>query len=218
MDGDDGSKKDVASRLRLLQQRAQQGKAQNRKELYAEDGRLKHDAKEAKRLESKRIDAEEKLARLDAEDAGEDFDRKRAWDSTIEDAEEDDQQREAKARAQEERGLVDHGTEAARQYDRDMARFRPDVRRYARVKRAEARGDSVPTADGTRSKDVDRLVTHMSKVDAARHKSRQQRDRRSGNDGTYINDHNRRFNDHVSRAYDRYTEEIRDSFDRAARQ
>ena len=39
------------------------------------------------KLDRKKADAEMKLAKADAEDAGDDFERKRAWDWTIEESE-----------------------------------------------------------------------------------------------------------------------------------
>lgn len=59
----------------------------NRKEVYAERRRQAIDPSETARLNRKRAEAEFKLAKADAEDEGEDFERKRAWDWTVEESE-----------------------------------------------------------------------------------------------------------------------------------
>lgn len=59
----------------------------NRKEVYAERRRQSVDPSETARLNRRRAEAEFKLAKADAEDDGEDFERKRAWDWTVEESE-----------------------------------------------------------------------------------------------------------------------------------
>jgi pre-mRNA-splicing factor SYF2 len=62
---------------------------------------------------------------------------------------------------------------------------------------------------------VDRLVTDLRKAEEARLKKR--RDRGKGEedgDVTYINDKNKQFNQKLARFYNKYTAEIRDSFER----
>lgn len=62
---------------------------------------------------------------------------------------------------------------------------------------------------------VDRLVTDLRKAEEARLKKR--RDRGKGDedgDVTYINDKNKQFNQKLARFYNKYTAEIRDSFER----
>lgn len=68
----------------------------NRKEVFAERRRQAVDPSETSRLNRKRDEAEFKLAKADAEDNGEDFERKRAWDWTVEESERWDRRMEKK--------------------------------------------------------------------------------------------------------------------------
>ncbi|KAL1791927.1 hypothetical protein ACET3X_009678 [Alternaria dauci] len=64
---------------------------------------------------------------------------------------------------------------------------------------------------------VDRLVEDLEKGERARLKARAARgirDEQDVGDVTYINQKNKQFNDKLSRFYNRYTSEIRDSFER----
>jgi pre-mRNA-splicing factor SYF2 len=64
---------------------------------------------------------------------------------------------------------------------------------------------------------IDRLVDDLDKGEAARRKARAARglkDEEAGGDVTYINQKNKQFNDKLSRFYNKYTTEIRESFER----
>jgi len=64
---------------------------------------------------------------------------------------------------------------------------------------------------------VDRLVEDMEKADRTRLKARAARgirDEQDVGDVTYINQKNKQFNDKLARFYNRYTSEIRESFER----
>lgn len=72
--------------------------------------------------------------------------------------------------------------------------------------------------DHTPSKEaVDKLVEDLEKGERARLKARAARgirDEQDGGDVTYINAKNKQFNDKLARFYNKYTSEIRDSFER----
>lgn len=59
---------------------------------------------------------------------------------------------------------------------------------------------------------VDRLVNSIKKADEQR--MRKSRTTNDGDNVTAINDSNKQFNRKLSRYYDKYTKEIRDSFER----
>ncbi|EGY15093.1 pre-mRNA-splicing factor syf-2 [Verticillium dahliae VdLs.17] len=63
---------------------------------------------------------------------------------------------------------------------------------------------------------IDRLVDDLRQAEEARLKKRKDRMAQSGDDGdvTYINEKNKQFNSKLSRFYNKYTAEIRDSFER----
>ena len=60
---------------------------------------------------------------------------------------------------------------------------------------------------------VDRLVDKLKKDDTRRQK-RRRTDEQEDDHVTYINEKNKQFNKKLSRHYDKYTKEIRDSFER----
>jgi pre-mRNA-splicing factor SYF2 len=63
---------------------------------------------------------------------------------------------------------------------------------------------------------VDRLVENMRKQEDAALKKRRDREAKNGDDGdvTYINEKNKQFNQKLGRFYNKYTAEIRESFER----
>ncbi|KAK6864249.1 Pre-mRNA-splicing factor syf-2 [Apiospora arundinis] len=63
---------------------------------------------------------------------------------------------------------------------------------------------------------VDRLVEDLKKAEENRLKKRKERMAENGDDGdvTYINEKNKQFNQKLNRFYNKYTAEIRDSFER----
>jgi pre-mRNA-splicing factor SYF2 len=58
----------------------------NHAEVIAEHKRMKLNPQQLTKLDRKKAEAEIKLAKQDAEDAGDDFERKRAWDWTMEES------------------------------------------------------------------------------------------------------------------------------------
>ncbi|KAI5308825.1 pre-mRNA-splicing factor syf2, partial [Ascosphaera atra] len=66
---------------------------------------------------------------------------------------------------------------------------------------------------------VDRLVNDLRKAEETRLKRQKDKQgkmkkREEGEDVTYINDKNKKFNEQLSRFYNKYTAEIRESFER----
>ena len=63
---------------------------------------------------------------------------------------------------------------------------------------------------------VDRLVEDLKRAEDQRMKKRKERMAKNGDDGdvTYINEKNKQFNQKLDRFYNKYTAEIRDSFER----
>ncbi|KAJ2962255.1 hypothetical protein NQ176_g10951 [Zarea fungicola] len=63
---------------------------------------------------------------------------------------------------------------------------------------------------------VDRLVADINRAEAQSLKKRKERQAKNGDDGdiTYINEKNKQFNQKLARFYDKYTSDIRDSFER----
>ncbi|KAL4804460.1 SYF2 splicing factor-domain-containing protein [Aspergillus unguis] len=233
-------------RFKALQARAKSGNERNLKETAAETQRLATDPALLSNLSRKHAFASHNLLKADTEAAGEDFERKRAWDWTVDESEKWDRRVEKKQRHRDDVAFQDYTQDARKVYKRQLREMKVDLEGYendkmAAIEKAAANGDLeiVETNDGemiavdkngsfystadtigfTDSKPdraaVDRLVADLRKAEEVRLKKR--RDRRGGEDEgdvTYINEKNKQFNQKLGRFYDKYTTEIRDSFER----
>jgi pre-mRNA-splicing factor SYF2 len=245
--GDAASKaQDRLARFKALKARAKTATDSNLKETAAESQRLSTDPALLSSLSRKHAFASHNLLKADTEEAGEDFERKRAWDWTVDESEKWDKRIEKKQRHRDDVAFQDYRQDARKVYKRQMRGLQPDLEAYGReklaaVERAAASGglEIVETNDGelvavdkngtfystADSTDfvenkpdraaVDKLVSDLQKAEEVRLKKR--RDRRGGDDDpdvTYINEKNKQFNQKLGRFYDKYTKEIRDSFER----
>ncbi|RAH57996.1 SYF2 splicing factor domain protein [Aspergillus piperis CBS 112811] len=232
-------------RFKALQARAKTATERNLKETAAETQRLATDPSLLSSLSRKHAFASHNLLKADTEAAGEDFERKRAWDWTVDESENWDKRMEKKQRHRDNVAFQDYTQDAKKVYKRQLREVQPDLETYERekmaaIEKAAANGDLeiVETNDGemiavdkngsfystadsvgfTENKPdraaVDKLVDNLRKAEEVRLKKR--RDRRGDDDGdvTYINEKNKQFNQKLSRFYNKYTTEIRDSFER----
>ncbi|KAL4908922.1 hypothetical protein BDW74DRAFT_74901 [Aspergillus multicolor] len=238
--------RDRKERFKALQARAKSANERNLKETAAETQRLATDPSLLSSLSRKHAFASHNLLKADTEAAGEDFERKRAWDWTIDESEKWDRRMEKKQRHRDDVAFQDYTQDARKVYKRQLREIKPDLEGYendkmAAIEKAAANGDLeiVETADGemiavdkngtfystadtvgfAESKPdraaVDKLVADLKKAEEVRLKKR--RDRRGGDDEgdvTYINEKNKQFNQKLARFYNKYTTEIRDSFER----
>ncbi|KAK6208164.1 Pre-mRNA-splicing factor syf2 [Pestalotiopsis sp. IQ-011] len=235
-------------KFRALQARAKKSSSQNLAEATKESQRLASDPSALTALQRKRDTAAQKLLKAETEEAGEDFERKRAWDWTVEESERWDKRVKKRAAARDNAAFRDYAEEGSKAYKRGIKGMSaPDMERYERdkmaaIEKAAAGGglDIVETEDGELiavDKDgsfystanstgfvdnkpdkaaVDRLVAEMRKAEENRFKKRRERMEKNGDDGdvTYINEKNKQFNQKLDRFYNKYTSEIRDSFER----
>ncbi|KAL9087226.1 MAG: hypothetical protein Q9165_006720 [Trypethelium subeluteriae] len=233
-------------RFKVLKARQNQSRKENHKESVAENQRLQIDPNLLTSLNRKHAIASHKLLKADTADAGEDFERKRAWDWTVEESEKWDRRMEKKEKHRQDVAFQDYTQHARKVYKRQMRDFKPDLEAYERdkmeaVQRSAQSGglEIVETEDGELiavDKDgsfystsestnfvnnkpekaaVDRLVNDIRKAEELRMKKR--RDRGKGDDDedvTYINEKNKQFNQKLARFYNKYTADIRDSFER----
>lgn len=210
--------------------------ATNLKEVYAERRRQSTDPSTSSKLQRKKNEAEFKLARAEAAEAGEDFERKRAWDWTVEEAERWDRRVEKKKKHVADVAFQDYTQTARKMYKKQMRELNPDKEGYATEKAKLLKdGAVVETEDGElvvvdqdgsfyadadslgfidnkpKKEAVDRLVADLKKAEDVRMNRK-----RGGEDEdvTYINDKNKNFNQKLARSYGKYTKEIRDSFER----
>ncbi|PQE23501.1 hypothetical protein CJF31_00006129 [Rutstroemia sp. NJR-2017a BVV2] len=238
--------KERQERFKQLQARAKKSAQTNLKEAALESQRLATDPNLLASLNRKSAVASHNLLKADAEARGEDFERKRAWDWTIDESEKWDQRMEEKQAHRDNQAFQDYRQDSQRVYERQVRNLKPDMEQYekekmAAVEKAAASGglDIVETADGELiavDKDgtfystadstgfvehrpdkanIDRLVKDLQQAEEVRLKKRKER-MNAGDEGdvTYINDKNKQFNQKLSRFYNKYTAEIRDSFER----
>ncbi|KAK3302205.1 SYF2 splicing factor-domain-containing protein [Chaetomium strumarium] len=237
------------ARFRALQARAKASSDQNLKEATKESQRLAADPSQLNALNRKHAIASHKLLKADIEEAGEDFERKRAWDWTVEETERWDKRMRKKEAHRDDTAFKDYARESEKAYKRQLRNLgAPDLERYTRekmaaIEKAAAAGtlDIVETEDGEMiavDKDgtffstadstafaqhkpdkaaVDRLVSDLRKAEEASLKKRRERMAKNSDDGgdvTYINEKNKQFNQKLARFYNKYTAEIRESFER----
>ncbi|RDB17121.1 Pre-mRNA-splicing factor syf2 [Hypsizygus marmoreus] len=223
----------------------------NRASLLEENAKSKITARDAARLEKQRKLAEVLRAKADAEENGEDVDRARNWEWTIEENDNWEKKLARKARRADFE-FHDDAHAARRRYKKDLDFIKPDLVSYNKQKEvamglapgtlvsfsaqsgsselqimptsqqqqlAAANlyrdantliyGDNKPTEDA-----IDRMVGKINQdIDKKGKFSRKRLNEEEG-DITYINEHNRVFNKKIARYYDKYTAEIRASFER----
>ncbi|KKK20347.1 SYF2 splicing factor family protein [Aspergillus rambellii] len=232
-------------RFKALQARAKSATERNLKETVAETQRLATDPALLSSLSRKHAFASHNLLKADTEAAGEDFERKRAWDWTVDESEKWDRRMEKKQRHRDDVAFQDYTQDARKVYNRQMREMQPNLEGYERdklaaIEKAAANGDLeiVETEDGemiavdkngsfystadtvgfTENKPdraaVDKLVADLRKAEEVRLKKRKERRGDDDADVTYINEKNKQFNQKLARFYNKYTTEIRDSFER----
>lgn len=236
------------ARFRSLQARAKTSSDQNLKEATKESQRMASNPSQLTAVNRKHAIAAHKLLKADVEEAGEDFERKRAWDWTIDESERWDKRMRKKEAHRDNAAFKDYRQESQKVYKRLVNNMEaPDLERYTRekmaaIEKAAAAGtleivetedgemiavdkdgsfystaDSVSFADNKPDRAaVDRLVNDMKKAEEISLKKRRDRLAANGDDAdvTYINEKNKQFNQKLSRFFNKYTAEIRDSFER----
>lgn len=127
----------------------------NLKETAAETQRLATDPALLSSLSRKHAFASHNLLKADTEAAGEDFERKRAWDWTIDESEKWDRRMEKKQRHRDDVAFQDYTQDARKVYKRQLRQMQPDMAAYEReklaaIEKAAANGDLeiVETNDG----------------------------------------------------------------------
>ncbi|RIB05327.1 SYF2 splicing factor-domain-containing protein [Gigaspora rosea] len=227
-------------RLKKLRTRMDESERANRLELYEEHTRKKINPKEKIRQERKRVEAEKLLARQEAEENDEDYERKKFWDYSAESVEKWEKKQEKKLKRSDV-AFTDYNQVARKKYKRMINDFTPDLNAYNEKKaKAMALASVVTTEDGEvisidsesrfyrdanslqyasvddvpSREAVDRMVEDLNKQMAKREKFSRQKPINEDDDITYINERNRRFNEKIGRFYDKYTREIKENFER----
>ncbi|KAL9618689.1 MAG: hypothetical protein Q9160_006656 [Pyrenula sp. 1 TL-2023] len=238
---------DRLARFKALQARAKQSATSNLKEATAEQNRQSADRSALTSLSRKHAIASQNLLKAETESAGEDFERKRAWDWTIDESEKWDRRQEKKARHRDDVAFQDYTKESGKVYKRQIREMKHDLEGYEDAKRTAVEkaaqsgglevveldsgelvaidrdGTFYANGDGTdfvesrpKRENVDRLVDDLRKAEETRLRKRRERGRANDEeaDVTFINDKNKQFNQKLARFYNKYTADIRESFER----
>ncbi|KAG9243491.1 SYF2 splicing factor-domain-containing protein [Calycina marina] len=238
--------KERMERFKALKERAKAGTQINLKEAARESQRLATDPNLLTSMNRKSAVASHNLMKADAEAAGDDFERKRAWDWTIDESEKWDKRLKKKEGHRDDQSFQDYRQESRKVYKRQLGNLKVDMEGYEKekmkaVEKAAASGglEIVETDDGELvavDKDgafystadstgfvehrppkdaVERMVQDLQRAEENRLKKRKERlGAAEDGDVTYINDKNKQFNKKLDRFYNKYTAEIRDSFER----
>ncbi|KAG2121253.1 SYF2 splicing factor-domain-containing protein [Suillus clintonianus] len=231
----------------------------NRASLIEESSKAKMTARDAARLERQRKLAEMLRTQAEAEDRGEDVERQKNWEWTIEENDNWEKKKARKARRADYE-FHDDAHAARRRYKKDLDLIKPDLVAYSRQKEAvlglapgslSKSGSSTPSssalttfdpsggqvvpspeqrmavesfyrdantllyADNKPTEDaIDRVVGKINRDIDKKGKFSRKRLNEDEGDITYINERNRVFNKKIARYYDKYTSEIRASFER----
>jgi len=247
-------------KMRQLRAKVKSSALANRASVIEESSRIKSAARDLARLEKQRKLAEVLRLKADAEERGEDVEREKNWEWTIEENEEWEKKLARKARRADFE-FHDDAHAARRKYKKDVDKLKPDLEVYNRQKETamglapgtlaqngsssfsltsfdptQASGSQlVPTAhqqqlaaeslyrdansllyaDNKPSDEaIDRVIGKINQDIDKRRKFSRKRPNEDTGDVTYINEKNRIFNKKIARYYDKYTAEIRASFER----
>ncbi|CCM05616.1 uncharacterized protein FIBRA_07845 [Fibroporia radiculosa] len=248
------------ARMEQLRQKMRTSALANRKSLIEESTKAKVTARDAARLERQRKLAEVLRQKADAEDRGEDVERQKNWEWTIEENDEWEKKKARKARRADFEFNNDADA-ARRRYKKDLDLIKPDLDAYNRQKElalglapgalAKSGNSSSPLnsfdpgagsslqvlptseqqrlaaeylyrdansllyADNKPSEEaIDRVISKINQDIDKKSKFSRKRHNEDEGDITYINERNRVFNKKIARYYDKYTAEIRASFER----
>lgn len=142
-------------RFKALQARAKSSAQKNMKEAALESQRLATDPNLLTTLNRKHATASQKLLKADIEAAGGDFERKRAWDWTIEESERWDKRLKKKESHRDDQAFQDYRQDSRKVYKRQIGNMKLDTSNYekekmAAIERAAASGglEIVETDDG----------------------------------------------------------------------
>ncbi|CAE6434845.1 unnamed protein product [Rhizoctonia solani] len=229
-----------AARMEALRAKMRDSTAANRKDLIEEHNKAKFNVKAAARLEKQRRLAETLRESMDADERGEDMERKKNWEYSIE---ENDEWEKRKARKERRADFQFHDDAhaARRKYKKDLDLIKPDLAAYQAQKEAAiGQGSAIQAFSSGSSSNavtaseqlyrdantllygdnkpseeaIDRVVGKLNQDIDKRSKFSRKRNNEEEGDITYINERNRVFNKKIARFYDKYTAETRASFER----
>lgn len=184
------------ARFQELKNKREEAATLNLASAKAEDAQIKNNPRTLARLGRKKAKAEAYLAKQAASDSGVDLERQNNLTYTIEDVERWKSRVEAKE-ARRDPGLVDYARLTRRKYEKLVDKLNPAL--LERRTEEEAR---------------QQLAEAIKEEQRQRAKFSRRRKYEDIDDVTYINERNARFNRKAARAYDEFTEDLREDVER----
>lgn len=184
------------ARFQELKNKREEAATLNLASAKAEDAQIKSNPRTLVRLERKKAKAEAYLTKQAASSSGVDLERQNNLTYTIEDAERWKTKVEAKE-ARRDPGLVDYGQLTRRKYEKLVDKLNPAL--------LEGR---------TKEEAKKQLAEAIKEEQRQRTKFSRRRKYEDIEDVTYINERNARFNRKAARAYDEFTEDLREGVER----
>jgi pre-mRNA-splicing factor SYF2 len=143
------------ARFKALRARQASSKKQNIKDSQQEAQRMATDPNLLNSINRKHAIVSHKLLKAETEAAGEDFERKRAWDWTVEETEKWDKRMAKKEKHRQDVAFQDYTQDSRKTYKRQMRDFKPDLEAYQKqkmeaIEKATANGglEIIETEDG----------------------------------------------------------------------
>ncbi|KAI4207477.1 MAG: hypothetical protein LQ346_000522 [Caloplaca aetnensis] len=124
------------AKFKALKERRKISDQRNLKEVAAEAQRQSVDPNLLSSLARKQAIASHKLLKADTAADGEDFERKRAWDWTVDESERWDKRLAKKEKHREDVAFQDYRQDARKIYKRQLRELKPDMEGYEREKAA----------------------------------------------------------------------------------
>ncbi|KAJ1918823.1 pre-mRNA-splicing factor SYF2 [Mycoemilia scoparia] len=219
--------KDRVSRLKALRERMGKSGQDNKRDVITDFQEKKKDVSAEVRDERRQRLAKIMQARDEFDQEGKDYERSRFWEYSAERVEKYNEKLKAKE-DNVDRGFTDWNQVTKKKYDKLIKDFKPNLNTYAEKKALEERlghisgngSEKGPNAilDPSLTKATDQAINRVADMVDKQEKKRDKFSRRrkapDDEDVTYINNRNAHFNRKIARAFDKYTKEIRDSFER----
>ncbi|KAI8387980.1 SYF2 splicing factor-domain-containing protein [Radiomyces spectabilis] len=220
----------MAKLKELKRRRATEVEQGNRRDRNLEFQRSKENPRAEARNERKKQEALKLLEKQQAQDQGEDYERKQFWKYSAESVDAWEK-RMAKKAQRANQGFTDHVQAAHKKYLKLISELKPDMTAYAEkkmesIERAIQNGedpsdimaivnslDYASMDDRPSQEAIDRLAAETKKQ--IQRRETRSRDRKEATDDiSWINEKNRVFNQKIARFYDKYTKEIRENLER----
>eukprot|EP00039_Didymoeca_costata_P001981 m.56697 g.56697 ORF g.56697 m.56697 type:complete len:221 (+) comp11056_c0_seq1:137-799(+) len=210
---------EMKAKMAALKKKREEAREKNHEAVVEEDRIAKLPANyEARRKKAEWEENEEK-AKKAAADAGQDYERVKARNTTALEADRV-ALKKRKKKEQMDPGFSDYTAAQARQYNRLTKNLKVDMGAYK--KSVAEWGDDEQAADSlaygqhdhVSKTGIKRMVDDLEKQIEKRHKFSRRRRHLHDTDIDYINERNRVFNKKLDRFYTPYTQEIRDNLER----